>query len=259
MVRGGNHEATKALSWVHPLCNRRVVFSNELTTKPGQPVDGKLIDIVASGGDEITYRQNFKDETSMVNQSTLFLFVNDVPCIAPLKDSTLSRLVLIPFLYSFVDDPHAANEKHRDPEFKAKLHQDHRYRDAFIHVLLDEAQRWFKWKQENPDLAEMPLPKACTDFKEEMLEPKTSRDISKIFLEYFDVTGNTNHRYPSSDMSRMLSRIYKDNLTKAEKSLLYKMHKIEEKNVRQVGAGVVKHRCGLKIKLDKEDELNRPF
>lgn len=181
-------------------------------------------------------------------------FVNDVPRIDPLKDSTLCRLILIPFLYSFVDDPTAPNEKPRDPAFKAALLHELKYRDAFIHIAMDEAQRWFEWKRSNPTVAEMPLPKACTDFKEEMLEPTTSRDNSKLFLEFFDVTGDVKHRISSNELTRMLSIIFGDNLTKAEKSLLYKMHGIEEKNVRLVG-GQAKYRCGLKVKAGKEDAL----
>ena len=66
------------------------------------------------------------------------LFVNNVPVIDPLRDSTLSRLATIQFQYSFVDNPTLPYEKKRDPNFKTALCDNHQFRDAFIHLIMDE-------------------------------------------------------------------------------------------------------------------------
>jgi hypothetical protein len=242
---GSSHEATKTLSWVDTIYNRRIAYSNEINSKKGQSLNGKLLDMLCSGGDEIQIRRNRVDEYAVINQSMIMLFVNNVPVIDPLNDSTLSRLVTIPFEYSFVDNPTLPYEKKRDPNFKTALCDNHQFRDAFIHLIMDECRRWLVWKDAHPVENEMPLPPECALFKRDLLEPQSVGDLFDIFQQNFEITGNEHDRIQSIELSDALEDICGRALTTIERRQLFQAFNIREKQVKERGRNA-KYRTGLK-------------
>lgn len=194
LMRSGEAEATKALSWVKPICDKRLAFSNEITLaldKP-RPINGNLLKTLSGGGDEITLRTNHKDEQEVVNKAILFIFVNDLPPIAPVDGSVRDRLITIPYSYSFVDTPMLPCEKKRDHTISKTLKTD-RFRDATIHLLLDALRNW--------DGQPYPLPDECNALKND-LAPMT--DLKELLNEEYDLTGNPEDFVPAEELIAFL-------------------------------------------------------
>jgi phage/plasmid-associated DNA primase len=180
LMRTGDVEATKSLSWVKKICDKRIAYSNEITVDPTKkkPINGNLMKTLSGGGDEITLRTNHRDEVGVVNKSIMFIFVNDLPDVYPVDGSVRDRLITIPYTYSFVDEPSLPLEKKRDNTISKTLKTD-TYRDATIWLLLDAMKAW--------NGQPYPLPDECNALKND-LAPMT--DLREILGEDYDLTNN---------------------------------------------------------------------
>jgi hypothetical protein len=194
LMRNGDTEATKALSWVKPICDKRIAYSNEITVDPAKrrPINGNLLKTLSGGGDEITLRTNHRDEQDVVNKALLFIFVNDLPDISPVDGSVRDRLVTIPYTYSFVDTPALPFEKKRDHTISKTLKTD-AYRDATIHLLLDTMKAW--------DGQPLVLPEECNALKND-LAPMT--DLRELLGEEYDLTGDELDWVPTEEVLAFL-------------------------------------------------------
>jgi len=180
LMRTGDIEATKSLSWVKKFCDKRIAYSSEITVskeKP-KPINGNLLKSLSGGGDTITLRTNHKDEEEVVNKALTFVFVNDLPDISPVDASVRDRLVTIPYYYAFVDEPKLPFHKQRDHSVSATLKTDV-YRDATVWLLLDAMKSW----NGKPYV----LPEECNALKDD-LAPMA--DIEDLLSEEYDLTGN---------------------------------------------------------------------
>jgi hypothetical protein len=189
-MRTGDTEATKALSWVKPICDKRIAYSNEITVDPAKrrPINGNLLKTLSGGGDDITLRTNHRDEQEVINKALLFIFVNDLPDISPVDGSVRDRLVTIPYTYSFVDAPVLPCEKKRDHTISRTLKTD-AHRDATIHLVLDAMKAW--------DGQPYVLPPECNALKDD-LAPMT--DLRELLNEEFDFTGKEEDTVPTSEL-----------------------------------------------------------
>jgi hypothetical protein len=79
---GGGQDAAKALSWMKDLEFKRITFTNEMKTGKNT-MDGDMIKKICSNGDWHEMRQNFKDESRIRSQTTMLIFVNDLPDVTP--------------------------------------------------------------------------------------------------------------------------------------------------------------------------------
>jgi hypothetical protein len=194
LMRSADTEATKALSWVKPICDKRIAYSNEITVDPAKrrPINGNLLKTLSGGGDDITLRTNHRDETEVVNKSILFIFVNDLPDISPVDGSVRDRLVTIPYTFSFVDMPVLACEKKRDHTISKTLKTDI-HRDATIHLILDAMKAW--------DGQPFVLPEECNALKND-LAPMT--DLRELLTEEYDLTGNEDDYVTSEELLSFL-------------------------------------------------------
>jgi hypothetical protein len=190
LMRSSDVEATKALSWVKPICDKRIAYSNEITVDPTKrrSINGNLLKTLSGGGDGITLRTNHRDEVEVVNKSILFIFVNDLPDISPVDGSVRDRLVTIPYSYSFVDTPVLPCEKKRDHTISKTLKTD-TYRDATIHLILDAMKAW-----NGEPLA---LPEECNALKND-LAPMT--DLRELLTEEYDLTGDELDWVPTEEL-----------------------------------------------------------
>jgi hypothetical protein len=75
-----NDEA-KNLSWIVKLKDKRLILSNEIDE--GVVLWGKMIKKIASGGDTMVGRTNFKDEIEFVPQFTMLLNLNNIKGVNP--------------------------------------------------------------------------------------------------------------------------------------------------------------------------------
>lgn len=190
LMRTGDVEATKSLSWVKQIYNKRIAYSNEITidaAKP-KPINGNLLKTLSGGGDEITLRTNHRDEEKVTNTSMEFIFVNDFPNISPVDASIRDRLVTIPYSHSFVDEPKLPNEKKRDHTISKTLKNDE-YRDATVLLILDTLKQW--------DGEPYVLPEECNMLKND-LAPMS--DVREILSEEFDLTGNPEDWVATDDL-----------------------------------------------------------
>lgn len=178
----GDVEATKSNSWVKQICNRRIAFSNEITISgdKGRPINGNLLKTIASGGDEITLRTNFKDEERVVNQSLPALFVNDLPPISPIDEQIRNRLVAIPYSYSFKENPTEPFHKKADNDIKMKLLKQENL-DAFIHIAIDVMKGW------NGEA--ITLPQECCSLRDDVA-PSQFGNVKDILEEEYDITND---------------------------------------------------------------------
>jgi hypothetical protein len=94
-------DQAKANSWQVAVKDCRVIFSNEIKVGGGATIDGNVIKELASGGDEVTGRQNRQDEITFKLQSLPWIMANDIPCIKPLDDAVSNRVAFIPMKYVF--------------------------------------------------------------------------------------------------------------------------------------------------------------
>ena len=100
--RLSNGDSAKRQSWMSPLEFKRVAFSNEIQFEVDRTrVDGNMIKRMASGGDTVEVRTNFKDEVRKKLQSTMFLCCNDFPPVSP--EDAYSTLEVFKFGTTFVD------------------------------------------------------------------------------------------------------------------------------------------------------------
>lgn len=137
----------KKLAWLVPLANTRIVISNEL--KVDNALDGDMIKKVASGGDGFKARELFDRGGKMKNMSTLFMFMNDIPKIAPYDTAVSNKLECIEYKCSFVEKREfdANNPAHRlakkDPDVKM-LFKDVDFQYALFYLLADAYQQFLK-------------------------------------------------------------------------------------------------------------------
>ena len=82
-LRGGG-DAAKKQSWMAPLEFVRICLSNEIILGDGAcKMDGNMVKRLASGGDEVEVRTNYKDEERKRLQCTAFMCCNECPPADP--------------------------------------------------------------------------------------------------------------------------------------------------------------------------------
>lgn len=128
-------DEAKRLSWLFPLLNARLAISNECRMD-GTAIDGNLLKTLSSGGDVITARQNFKDETNVVLRASFVYMGNDMPEITPKDSGIQTRVRMVRFSKRFVEKPTLPNEMQADPTIKAKLATEE-WANAVFWVIMD--------------------------------------------------------------------------------------------------------------------------
>jgi hypothetical protein len=98
--RNGQDEA-KRLAWVRDIIGCRLGLSNE-ARMDRTPLDGNLIKTLSSAGDTMNIRTNNKDQSPVINRTTMFLMANDLSEITPKDSATTDRLRIIRYRLHFV-------------------------------------------------------------------------------------------------------------------------------------------------------------
>lgn len=234
LMRTGDVEATKSLSWVKKFCDKRLAISSEISVsadKP-RPINGNLLKSLSGGGDPIVLRTNHKDEEEVVNKSMTFVFVNDLPPISPVDGSVRDRLVTIPYSYSFVDEPKFAYQKPRDHTISATLKTDH-YRDATIWLLLDAMKAWNR--------EPYPLPDECRVLKDDIAP---LANVEELLSEEYELTGSPDDSVPTEELVIYLRSRKVDG---SDRKIGDKLTQIGlETTVRREGRKTVRVRVGIR-------------
>jgi hypothetical protein len=234
LMRTGDVEATKSLSWVKKFCDKRIAVSSEISVsneKP-RPINGALLKSLSGGGDPIVLRTNHKDEETVVNKAITFVFVNDLPPIAPCDGSIRDRLVTIPYSYSFVDEPKFAYQKKRDHTISATLKTD-AYRDATVWLILDAMKSW--------DRQPYPLPEECRALKDDIAP---LANVEELLGEEYELTGNPEDAIPTEELVNYLRSRKVDG---SDRKIGDKLTQIGlETTVRREGRRTVRVRVGIR-------------
>jgi hypothetical protein len=129
-----------------PLEFKRVAFSIEIQFEINRTkVDGNMVKRMASGGDTVEVRTNYKDEVRKKLQSTMFLYCNDFPSVAP--DDAYSTLEVFRFRTTFVEQRELDERKEacpshwmaQDNDIKTWIRKPE-VLDAFTRIVLDSYQ-----------------------------------------------------------------------------------------------------------------------
>lgn len=234
LMRTGDVEATKSLSWVKKFCDKRIATSSEISIDPvkPRPINGNLLKSLSGGGDPIILRTNHKDEEEVFNKSMTFVFVNDLPPIAPVDGSVRDRLVTIPYSYGFVDEPKFAYQKPRDHTVSATMKTDP-FRDATVWLLLDAMKSWNR--------KPYTLPEECNALKNDLAP---MMNVEELLKEEFDLTGNLDDSVPTEELVAYLRTRKVDG---SDRKIGDKLTQIGlETTVRRDGRKTVRVRVGIR-------------
>jgi hypothetical protein len=166
----GGDEAKK-LSWLSEMEFKRFAVSNEVVGGTARRLDGNLIKMLASGGDTVELRQNYRNEQRKKLQCTFALCCNDLPDVEP--SDALDTCVVFNFASTFVAEEEwnavgCHRERHwrlSDPGIKEWVKRPE-VLDAFTRVILSSF---------SPDLKPTP---ACV--REDTSNFKGATSISKM-------------------------------------------------------------------------------
>ncbi|NBW79655.1 MAG: hypothetical protein EBZ69_05420 [Alphaproteobacteria bacterium] len=135
---GSSTDEAKKLSWIAGCINSRLAISNECRID-GVKLDGNLAKRISGGSDDVTYRQNFKDETTVSLQTTFMAMANDMPEFSPCDAALRVRMRYIQSDHTFVAKEEAdcvGNEKPADPDLNDKIASE-AWMDAFAWAIFD--------------------------------------------------------------------------------------------------------------------------
>lgn len=158
LARGGLGGA-RSMSWVKHISTRRFAFCNGISVFKDKPrtINGNILKMLSSGG-EGTTPSAFNSKEEVVNRAIPALFLNDLPSIRPLDYTLRSRLITVPYSYSFVETPTQPIHKLADPNLKQELMKQENL-EAFIVILIDTMKGW--------DMEEIVLPEECKALMDE--------------------------------------------------------------------------------------------
>lgn len=221
--RNGQDEA-KQLAWIKGLIGCRLGFSNELRMDK-TPMDGNLLKALSSGGDEMKYRTNHKDEEKVINRCSMWLLANDLSDITPKDSGTTERIRVVRYRLHFVDKPAeecGAGERPKDPEIKDWF-KDANYQNALFHLMWDTYKAMpEKEKKWNGRLSEPPAVMEDTkewagdvngDFKAmleeqyEITNCETDKVETKLIIDF--IVDTKKQRYSPQKIGRELSKLIK--------------------------------------------------
>lgn len=239
----GGDEAKK-LSWAFVMEHSRLAITNEIRLNEADKLklDGNIIKKVASGGDMIMARQNYKDERMFRIQASLLLNCNDLPDIDPAD--ACEKLLPFACPNKFTTDEKLLREypdfmKPADDSIKAFCRRPE-VGDAFFWIIADH------YRRQRPSMsADMEEFKA--DFHTE--------DEADIVKKHFIITKNYVDDFVSNEQVTDFLRVHKVNMTLKKFSLLMTQMKAK-KCMKQHSGKKYRGYSGLKFVEMEEDPLD---
>ncbi|CAL6408674.1 unnamed protein product [Bathycoccus prasinos] len=173
-------DAAKARSWMVAIKNTRIVVANEVSMDVS--LDASVIKTLSSGGDAITARQNYANESTFRLQTTAICFVNDMPNIKGVDDATTNRLKYLETSYSYLEgelyekQKKNKNVRKADPTLKSEWLKRKDVLEAFASFVVGAYER-------NKPVAPECVVKASREWTE-------TDDWKEKFTGLFEATGN---------------------------------------------------------------------
>jgi len=142
-------DEAKKNSWMSCLEGRKIMISNEVSMNK-KKIDVNMVKKLASGGDTIDFRKNFKNEQKLVNRTNMFFFCNEIPTFSnPTDSGIINRCEYITFERTFVETlPEGSTENNSyyslaDLNLKTNLAKPE-YISAFFHLLAETCLEIYK-------------------------------------------------------------------------------------------------------------------
>jgi hypothetical protein len=242
--RMGSSDEAKNRMWILNHIWSRLVFANECDTnneKEKTTINGVLIKSLMSGGDRQRARALFKMEVEFVFNGRLFMFMNEIPTIAPID--TCEKMSLFEFPNQYIN-PNDYDEKMKNndlspyerrgiSDLKDRIKTDD-YINAFIHLVLNSYEK-------EPVINCSNIKNNSKDYRmdsgDELLIFKDSFDFSdrNSFMSSEDVLNVIHNSIPNMSEKKIKSFLTKN------MGLIYKQKKILNVNYRGYE--------GIKLKL----------
>lgn len=198
-VRSTCEDEAKAMRWCLLLRHKRLILSNEMTTK-NVVLNGNMIKKLSSGGDDLVGRTHGQEETSFVPTFLPVCFANDLPKINPYDDAVDGRVCVLNFKKTFVDNPQGNYELKKDPNVEKEM-LTLRFQRTFVQLLL-HTHRAFLIKHPDGEVNQEDVPlevrAAKTAWVAESVDP-----VEK-FLEDFEITNDTNDYVESKSIEEFV-------------------------------------------------------
>jgi hypothetical protein len=133
--RSTSQDEAQQMRWAMKLWWKRIIFSNEI--KSTVEINGNMIKKIASGGDSLVGRMHCGVETSFITHFLPVVLANDLPKIKPYDSAVDSRLRVVGYKKTFVDNPSNEFELKKDDKLDAEL-KTLRFQRCFVGILIWE-------------------------------------------------------------------------------------------------------------------------
>ena len=198
-VRSTCEDEAKAMRWCLLLRHKRLILSNEMTTK-NVVLNGNMIKKLSSGGDDLVGRTHGQEETSFVPTFLPVCFANDLPKISPYDDAVDGRVCVLNFKKTFVDHPQGNYELKKDPNVEKEM-LTLRFQRTFVQLLL-HTHRAFLIKHPDGEVNQEDVPLEVKAAKTAWVADAV--DPVERFLEDFEITNDTNHFVESKSIEEFV-------------------------------------------------------
>jgi hypothetical protein len=232
-------DAAKQLSWVFGIKDKRMVISNEVSMN--KPFDGNILKMLASGGDEFDARTCHKDEVKIINRSTMFCFVNDIPTINPNDDGVRNRVNCIEYNCVFTEDAVLQDfERVADKEIKDKFKHNVAYQDALVHIILDTFKEVQKEGHHTPDIVKVATKEWSGD----------TGSVESLLNKRYEITRDMNDFVPAREILDFLIKTEK--LTMSETKIGRELSGLKlMKEIKKIKGKTTRVWCGLSERVEE--------
>ena len=243
-----NNDEAQKMRWAMLLRNKRLIISNELSTK--KMLDGNLIKKLASGGDTIQGRLHGQHETDFKPQYLAILLANDMPDIKPFDTAIQNRVRVYSYTKAFVDEPKNEYELKKDPnldnEMKSRLFQR-----CFIGLLI----RKYLEFQDNGCVENEPNEVVVAG--NDWIGTTEENDIINKFQQFYEITNCESDFVPSREIENYIRTMgdmsYKNFVMELKKNCILKSLKKVKNDGKTINKKSIQGWFGIKR---IEDNIN---
>jgi hypothetical protein len=192
-----SNDVAKSNSWLMDHIYSRVMPTSEIKASSKTTIDGIKIKSIVSGGDTLTGRKNYQDETPFKLQSTPILNANKLSRVSP-KDA-LDTVVHFTLRSQFVDKNIYDENKDKNKYMKLadnnikNFCKNQDIQDAFMSIIIDY------YKDEKPKLYGTVLDDTKNFIMGQTNECDTDKD-NMLIQKYFKITSNEKDKVFSKDV-----------------------------------------------------------
>ena len=190
-----NNDEAQKMRWAMLLRNKRLIISNELSTK--KMLDGNLIKKLASGGDTIQGRLHGQHETDFKPQYLAILLANDMPEIKPFDIAIQNRVRVYSYTKAFVDEPRNEYELKKDPNLDNEM-KSRQFQRCFIGLLI---RKYLEYSDNGCVENE---PNEVLVARNDWIGTTEENDIINKFQQFYEITNCESDYIPSRDVENFI-------------------------------------------------------